>query len=170
MSKRLAIISIIVLSLLAIPFFGYRYFEWRMTYHPIPKTHDVAKELHASNVKRLGVGFTDLLQTSPYYYVFQANKDGEIVLVIVDQNFGRSSNGLVKRSYVIIHPRTENKSETDGAIGHRIEVSDGQAKYESTAYKRIIINDNVPTNLIFVLKDGRKVDTFQWGLKMLKLY
>ncbi|EFM10448.1 hypothetical protein PaecuDRAFT_2884 [Paenibacillus curdlanolyticus YK9] len=166
MTKRNSSISmsllIVVAVLAAIVFGGYHWFESKMTDRPVPKERTVEEHFNASDVKLLGPAYTDMLQTSPYYYAFEGTKDGNTIVIIVDQNFGRSgANPLVEQSYVIIYPQIKNTN--------RIEVSDGQRHYEAAVTKKIISSDGKPVNLVFE-SEGKSINTYDWGLQLLKDY
>ncbi|MZQ85950.1 hypothetical protein GQF01_28000 [Paenibacillus sp. 5J-6] len=171
-NKKLLNIGISIFSLIAICFFGYNLLLSKME-RPVPKTQTIAKHFKVSNVNLLGQVSTDLLHTSPYYYAYEAKKDGKQIIIIVDQYFGRAGkdNPLVEKSYIFVYPQSEaNIQDNNGSdiiSNHRIEVSDGQSKYESTVDKKILYNDGTPVTLVFVTKDNETINTYSWGLKNL---
>ncbi|CAN7728222.1 hypothetical protein [Paenibacillus sp. LjRoot56] len=166
MQKSIFYALLSLFLLVAIVYAGYHLFWFLMTERPVPKTRTIVTELKVSNVELFGPATTDLLHTSPYYYAFKAKKDGKPVIIVVDQYFGRSEkkHPLVNHSYIFIYPHPENIQE------NRIEVSDGQDKYESAAIKQIIFTGGSPTNLIFELEDKKVINTYDWGLHLLKDY
>jgi hypothetical protein len=164
MKLRRSNIGISIFLLVVIVYVGYQLFESKMTERPVPKSLTVAEHFKVSDVKLLGQVSTDLLHTSPYYFAFEAKNDDKQILIIVDQYFGRSGkdNPLVEQSYLIVHPQSKNTNQ--------IEVSDGQNKYESTATKQIVSSQGNPSNLVFEVEGKKNINTYDWGLRLLKEY